>query len=120
MVTEHPACHASRNLTSPHLLHLALRHHTHQPSIISRIIIRHLLRILKFLSQIRALPSSNITIKDKTKKTHLRQPNFQILQLTIFDHESLIVKILDNVIVPLLIDFEDDGFDGGITFDQDS
>lgn len=40
--------------------------------------------------------------------------------MALLDDQGLIVEILDNVVMFVLIDFEDDGFDGGVAFDQDT
>ena len=52
--------------------------------------------------------------------SHLLEPQLQFRQLALLDHEGLVVEIFDDVVVFVLVDFEDDGFDGGVAFDEDA
>lgn len=58
--------------------------------------------------------------KRKENKARLFEPLLQTGQLALLDDKGLIVEILDNVVMFILIDFEDDGFDGGVALDQDA
>ncbi len=51
---------------------------------------------------------------------HLVEPQLQPWQLALFDDEGLVVEVLDDVVVVVLVDFEDDGFDGGVAGDEDA
>ncbi len=61
---------------------------------------------------------TNITARDPVP--HLVEPQLQPWQLALFDDEGLVVEVLDNVVVVVLVDFEDDGFDGGVAGDEDA
>ena len=53
-------------------------------------------------------------------ETHLIQPHLQFRQLALLHHQCLIIQILDNVLMAVLIDLHDYGFDGGVTFHEDA
>lgn len=40
--------------------------------------------------------------------------------MALFDDQMLIVQVFDDVIMFVLVNFEDDGFDGRVAFDQHS
>ncbi|RAH46210.1 uncharacterized protein BO95DRAFT_481817 [Aspergillus brunneoviolaceus CBS 621.78] len=47
--------------------------------------------------------------------------DFEILQLTLFDHEvAVVIEVFDDVVVALFVVFQDDGFHGRVAFDEDS
>lgn len=78
-------------------------------------IIRHLLRIgqlLRFISARQSCRMAGIA--------HLLQPDLETLQLALLDHQCLIIQIFDDVVMLVLVDLEDDRFDGGITFNEDA
>ena len=52
--------------------------------------------------------------------THLFETGLELGQLTLLDDEGVVVEIFDNVVVVGRVDFEDDGFDGGVAFDEDA
>lgn len=51
---------------------------------------------------------------------YLLQPCLQLLKLAFLDDQSLIIEILDDEVMLVLVDLQDDGFDGGIAFHQDT
>ena len=59
------------------------------------------------------VPSSQL---DQHHLSYLIQSGLQEGQLLLLDDQRGVVQILDDEIVPLGIDLQDDGFDGGITF----
>ena len=52
--------------------------------------------------------------------THFLQPALQPLQLALFNDKSLVIEIFDDVVVLLLVDLENDGFNGRVAFDQNA
>lgn len=54
----------------------------------------------------------------RKEKAHLFEPLLQAGELALLDNEGLIVEIFDDVVMLIMIDLENDGFDGRITFDQ--
>ena len=52
------------------------------------------------------------------KGTHLLQTDFERWQLTLLYYQSLVIEVFDNVVVLILINLKNDGFDGWIAFDQ--
>ena len=51
---------------------------------------------------------------------YLAQSFFQVLQLALLDDQvTIIVQILHNIIVPFFVIFQNNGFHGRVTFDQD-
>lgn len=58
--------------------------------------------------------------KRKRIEAYLFESLFQAWQLALLDNEGLIVEIFDDVVMFVLINFEDDGLDGGIAFNQNA
>ena len=56
----------------------------------------------------------------KMGNAYLVQPRFKLQQLAFLDHEGLIVEVLNDVVVLVLVDLENNGFDGGVAFDEDA
>lgn len=65
-------------------------------------------------------PSPLLTLFRSKKESYLLKPQLQLLQLALLDHERLVVQVFDDVVVFVLVDLEDDGFDGGVAFDEDA
>ena len=52
---------------------------------------------------------------------YLSKPILQVLELAFLDDKvSVIVQVLDDVVVPFFVVFENDGFDGRVAFDENS
>ncbi len=52
--------------------------------------------------------------------THLLEPSFQTLQLTLLNNQRLIIEIFNNIIMFILVDFENYRFNRWITFYEDA
>ena len=74
--------------------------------VIFRIVFRHLLRARQFL---RRKVSVNLILF--AADIDLFHPCLQSLQLALLDYKRLVIQILDNVVMLLLVDLQDDGFD---------
>ena len=77
-------------------------------------LIRLLLRIGQLLRPNRQHPVAN----GPGQGSDLFQAGLEFLQLALLDHQGLVVQILDDEVVLVLVDLQDDGFDGRIAFDQ--
>lgn len=52
-------------------------------------------------------------------ETYVVEAGLEIIELTFFNHQViLIVQVLHNIVVMLLVIFEDQGFDRGIALDK--
>jgi len=56
----------------------------------------------------------------QTLLTHLIQPRLQHPQHILLDKHRLVVEVLDDVVVLVVVDFQDYGFYGGVAGDEDS
>ena len=74
----------------------------------------HLLSVCKLLAR----ESEGSRGNKMCMRFYLLQSVLQRSQLALFHHESLVVQVLDDIVMLVLVDFEDDGLDGGITFDE--
>lgn len=59
------------------------------------------------------------TILDQSD-TYICETLLQLVKLSFFDDNSLIIEVFDDEVVEFLIDLVDDGFDARVTLDQNS
>lgn len=52
--------------------------------------------------------------------TYLLEPQLEPRQLGLLDDEGLVVQVFDDVVVRRRVDFQDDGFYGGVAFYEDA
>lgn len=53
-------------------------------------------------------------------RTYLLEPQLEPRQLGLLDDEGLVVQVFDDVVVRRRVDFQDDGFYGGVAFYEDA
>ncbi len=63
---------------------------------------------------------SNCRYKRQQSYVYLVKLFLETWKLDFLDDEGLVVQVFDDVIVLLLVDLKDNGFDRGVAFDQDA
>ena len=53
-------------------------------------------------------------------RTHIRQLQLEFFKLSFLDEKMHVIEVFNDDVVPLGVDFGDDGFDGCVAFDQDA